>query len=83
MGAYQRRSTETPTEAAYHAVSEVTDRDVLDIPPIGRAIEPDSLDAFVEESRTLRAYAITFEYADCDVTVRDDRVRVERLDDGN
>jgi hypothetical protein len=83
MGGYHRRSAETPAEAALNAVSEVTGCGLLELPPIANAINSEAMDAFVDESRTLQEYSITFEYAGCDVTLSDDDVLVERLDGAN
>lgn len=65
-----------PSEAVVLATAEQTGRSPLELPPLYETIDPDALDAAVQRSESCR---VTFEYADCEVTVGGfDRVSVDR-----
>jgi hypothetical protein len=59
---------ETPSQAAVLAVGEATERDLLDLPPIGRAIGSDPLDQLFDSSAAPNL-SLRFAYANCVVTV--------------
>lgn len=65
-----------PSRATFVAVAEAKDCDPLDLPPLTRAIDPDALDAFLDESGAPGRYVTEFEYAECLVTVTAEDVRV-------
>lgn len=65
-----------PSEAVVLATAEQTDRNPLELPPLYESIDPDALDKAVQRSDSCR---VTFEYADCEVTVGGfDRVSVDQ-----
>ena len=91
--AYRIDPSERPSTAVVATVGAVSGHDPSDtsaprsdgsgdgLPPRSEAIDPDALNAFVPSTvrRDGRAGRVTFEYANCDVTVSaDDRVTVSR-----
>lgn len=66
------------SRAVIDATSEVAGRDVTELTPLFRAVDPDALDALLAPRSVERSggpLGITFTYGGC-------RVTVERVDDG-
>jgi hypothetical protein len=68
---------EAPSRATFLAVGEATDRDPLDLPPLGRTIDTDSLDDLVGSSSG--DLCVRFAYAGCSVTLTQIEVRIAML----
>ncbi|UPV74027.1 hypothetical protein M0R89_15995 [Halorussus limi] len=61
-----------PSEAVVLAVADARGCDPLDLPPLNGALDPDALDSLFGDRVSGRARTggrVTFEYADCTVTV--------------
>jgi hypothetical protein len=74
---YPIAADEDPSEATFLAVGQATDHDPLDLPPLGRRIDTDSLDDLVRGSPDAQGLILTFDYAGCTVTVTHSEVRVD------
>lgn len=62
----------TVSEAVVAAVAELTDSDPLSLEPLYHAVDPDALDALLQDEGASRSpQCVEFSYADCDVTVSD------------
>lgn len=59
------------SRAVVETVADATSRDVTDLPPLFRVVDPDALDALLapRPSGCAESMGLTFEYADCRVTV--------------
>lgn len=79
------RKDESPTTAIVRLVCTVLDREVTDLPPLQHTIETEALDVIFQRMPG-RADGPTgkvqFEFADCDVTYRNDGVVVVEPRDG-
>ncbi|MCU4975984.1 hypothetical protein OB955_25245 [Halobacteria archaeon AArc-m2/3/4] len=67
---WDRDSEETPVFAVVSAVAEASGADPLELPPLGRAIDPDALNELFTGRSESTVAEVTFQYADYDVTVR-------------
>lgn len=63
------------SEAVVEAVATVTDRSLVEAPPLYDTLDPDALDAMV--ARGDSRVRVRFTYEDHDVTVTPDRVYVQ------
>jgi len=75
---YDRRD-ERPSEVVVRAVAGTTNQPICSIDPLYDAIEPDALNAFIEDGDATTW--ITFSYGGCLVHVDEDSVAVVRTDD--
>lgn len=65
------------SEAVLDAVSEIRDDPLVDCPPLYESVDPDALDSLFADRGS---GTVTFQYADCIVTVEaNGRVSVEEL----
>ena len=64
--------TRTATEAVVSAVETATGRESLDLPTLYTVIDPDALEALLRTPSPSRlpGVTVTFDYADCEVTVK-------------
>ncbi|MCU4744792.1 HalOD1 output domain-containing protein [Natronoglomus mannanivorans] len=67
---WNRDSEETPVFAVVSAVAEASGADPLELPPLGRAIDPDALNELFTGRSESTVAEVTFQYAGYDVTVR-------------
>lgn len=74
---YPITDDEAASRAAYLAVAEAKDCDPLALPPIGRTISTDDVDALVDGATAGDEFSCTFEYAGCSVTITVDEVCVD------
>lgn len=75
LDATPSHSDRSPSEAVVEAVAAASGLSPLDLPPLYRAIDPDSLDSLFQSGADGR---VRFAYAGYDVTVDDDgRVRLD------
>lgn len=65
--------------AVVEAVSAAVETPPLELPPLGRAIDPDALNLLFTNSR--QGSQVEFRYAGCVVTVRADRMVTVSIDD--
>lgn len=73
----------TASEVVVSAVSDETGRSPFEMTPLGETIDTDALDAlFRSASGNETDLLVTFQYADCLVTITSDEVQVEVLTDG-
>lgn len=63
------RGRETAAEAVIQTVAETTDTDPLELPPLYETIDPDALDALIED---MQAGSISFTYTGREITVHSD-----------
>ena len=63
------RVRETATEQVIRTVAETTETDPLELPPLYETIDPDALDALVED---MEAGTISFTYVGREITVDSD-----------
>lgn len=74
MNAFAREITnELPSTAVVEAVCAVTGKDPLEVPPLGKSIDPDCLNTLLEGTGDS---TITFTYDGHEVEVTGDAVRV-------
>lgn len=79
----RRKVDETVSEAVVSAVADATGQSPLEIPPLVETIDPDALNAlFRTANGSESGILVSFEYADCYVTVDGETVRVEVTMDG-
>lgn len=71
--AVTRPLDDDPGLAVVDAVSELTGRDPIDLPPIGRSVDTDALAAVCAGDGDLR---LSFEYESHVVVIEDEQVRV-------
>jgi len=59
------------SRAVIETVADATSRDVTQLPPLFKVVDPDALDALLapRPSGSAEPLGLTFEYADCRVTV--------------
>lgn len=60
----------TPTYAVTSAVADASDRDVLELPPLNDAVDPDALNALFASLSNAPVDRVSFRYAGYDVVVR-------------
>ena len=77
MSEFDVTSTEPLSRTIYGAVAEAKGVDPLDLPPLARAIDCDSLDKFVAQSSDNATFSIQFEYAGCRVTITETEVSID------
>jgi len=65
-----------PSRATYLAVAKVKDCDPLDLPALGRSLDTDAIDDLATGTSAIRELSMSFEYADCAVTVTLEEIRV-------
>lgn len=63
-------SDRTPTYAVTSAVADASDRDVLELPSLNDAIDPDALNALFASPANAPVDRVSFRYAGYDVVVR-------------
>lgn len=63
------RVRETATKQVVRTVAETTETDPLELPPLYETIDPDALDALVED---MEAGTISFPYVGHEITVNSD-----------
>lgn len=59
-------------------VAEEKHVDPADLPPLGRVIDADAIDALFEDGRSTADCEISFSYAGCRIRIRDGTVTVGR-----
>jgi hypothetical protein len=79
--AFDRAATDTPTKRIVTAVADATGVDVLDLPPLYDAVDPEALGALVEHADADDTLRVEFRFAGCVVTVRGDGSVAARLVD--
>jgi len=67
---------EDASEAVLDAIAAVTNRPLLELPPLQESIDVDSLDCLFDASKTV--HSLRFEYAGYEVLLEPDRVRVRK-----
>lgn len=77
---YEISSDERPSEAVVYAVATLTETSPLDLTPLYDAIDPDHLDGLIERwtTDTGDKQSLSFRYNGCTVTIRSERVQVQR-----
>lgn len=81
MYSYRSPDDVTPSRATVEAVARATERDPLDLSPLGRTIDTDALDALLADADAGAQLSCNFEYAGCSVTVTAVEVRVDVHDE--
>ena len=71
------RSGENVTNVVIRAVADVTDRDPLDLQPLGDSIDADAVDALFVNSADDSVESLTIHYGGCRVTIDGEAVTVE------
>lgn len=66
---WDRDSAETPVFAVVSAVSEITNVDALELPPLHDAIDAEALNDLFTSRPEPGDVRVTFQYAGCDVVV--------------
>lgn len=73
---YERRSSQTASEAVIAAVSEATDQSPLEMIPLAEVVDPDAVDGLVTRDDGATAVSVAFDYCGRHVTVTPDEVQV-------
>lgn len=68
--------TVAPSQATYLAVAERLDCEPMELPQLGRAVDTDSIDALFDPTKSSQNARLSFEYADCAVTITPAEVQV-------
>jgi hypothetical protein len=68
--------TVAPSKATYLAVAERLDCEPMELPQLGRAVDTDSIDALFDPTKPSQNIRLSFEYADCAVTITQAEVQV-------
>jgi hypothetical protein len=64
---------ERPSLAAVRTIADHDGVDLTELPPLGRAVDPDALDAVLESpSKGGEPVSVSFQYAGYEVTLRSD-----------
>lgn len=74
--------TTSISRTIYRAVARAKGVDPLDLPPLAESIDGESLEQFVNRSSVDVAFSLSFEYADCSVTVTESEISVEANEEG-
>lgn len=59
------------------AVVDAREQPMDELPPLGSIIDGDALESFWRDMGPATGYTVSFQYAECEVSVMHDRVRVE------
>ena len=81
MSEFDVEGTESLSRTVYGAVAEAKGVDPLDLPPLARAIDCESLDKFVDQSSDTMTFSIQFEYAGCRVTITETEISIDLKED--
>jgi len=72
---------ETLSMAVITAVADVTGQSPLEMDPLWESIDADALEALLGDTGQQRpAPTVTFTYCDCEVTVTNDDIQIDRSD---
>jgi hypothetical protein len=81
MSEFDVEGTEPLGRTVYGAVAEAKGVEPLDLPPLARVIDSESLNTFVAQSSDEVTFSIQCEYAGCRVTITETEISIDPKDD--